>query len=107
MMESMRRLEARVDNMCERFEARISILEAQRSAADAFSGSTAENTNPITGRPHTPQKKAVTAVDDKTTPIRDFPRALQKTSSHKTNDNTRDEDAAAPDYAWPMDLVLY
>ena len=75
MMESMRRLEARVDNMCERFEARISILEAQRSAADAFSGSTAENTNPITGRPHTPQKKAVTAVDDKTTPIRDFPRS--------------------------------
>ena len=115
-MESMRRLEARVDDMCEQFGARISILEARWSAADTFIEpientnpiEPVENTTPTVVTPQTPQKKSSTIVDDSETPARDYSQISQRKSGGAAEDNNNDDDASpVPDYAWPMDLVLY
>lgn len=107
MMESMRRLEQRVDDICEQFGARISILEARWSTADTFVDAVENTETTIADTPRTPEKLSAAAKNNSVTPARTCPRTPPGKSSDSVGDNFQCDIPAGPDYAWPMDLALY
>ena len=107
MMESMRRLEERVDGICEQFGARISILEARWSTADTFVDTVENTATTIADTPRTPQKISAAAEENSDTPARHYPRTPPRNPRDSVEHNINNGIPAGPDYAWPMDLVLY
>ena len=96
-----------MDDICEQFGARISILEARWSTADTFVDAVESTETTIADSPRTPQKISAAAEDNSVTPARTCPRTPPRKSSGSVGDNFKCDIPDGSDYAWPMDLALY